>query len=523
MASASLLLSAPPSVAERAASGSSSRRRHRPVSATLSERPAQTGPLTTPPSQAPEKKLPLRKIPGDYGLPIVGPVRDRLDFFYFQGRDEFFRSRVRRYGSTVVRINMPPGPPIAANPNVIALLDGASFPVLFDTSKVEKKDLFTGTFMPSVELTGGYRVLSYLDPSEPKHGVLKRFLFYLLGSRRSSVIPEFRDRFSALFDDLEAELAEKGKADFGAHNEQASFDFLARALLGKDPKEGGLGSDGPGLVTKWLLFQLGPLLTVGLPYPLEDVLLHSVRLPPALIRSNYNRLYNFFHRSAATALDEAERMGISEEEACHNILFAICFNSFGGMKFFFPTVIKWIARAGMTLHTLLAEEIRTVVRAHGGQVTMRAMEEMPLMKSVVYEAFRIEPPVALQYGKAKRDLVVESHDAAYEVRRGEMLFGYQPFATKDPRIFDRPEEFVGDRFVGESGQRLLKHVLWSNGPETESPTPDNKQCAGKDFVVLVARLLVVELFLRYDSFDIETGTSALGSAVTATSLKRATF
>jgi hydroperoxide dehydratase len=33
----------------------------------------------------------------------------------------------------------------------------------------------------------------------------------------------------------------------------------------------------------------------------------------------------------------------------------------------------------------------------------------------------------------------------------------------------------------------------------------NKQCAGKDFVVLVARLLVVELFLRYDSFEIEVG------------------
>ncbi|MQL89524.1 hypothetical protein Taro_022092 [Colocasia esculenta] len=519
MASASLSLSASPAVGLCATTSS---RRRLPVSATLSERPAQSTPLTTPPSQAPEKKVPLRKIPGDYGLPVIGPVRDRLDYFYFQGRDEFLRSRVRRYGSTVVRINVPPGPPIVANPNVVALLDGASFPVLFDTSKVEKKDLFTGTFMPSVDLTGGYRVLSYLDPSEPNHSVLKRFLFYLLGSRRNFVIPEFRGRFSGLFNDLEAELAEKGKGDFGTHNDQASFDFLARALLGKDPKETGLGSDGPGLVMKWVLFQIGPLLTVGLPYVVEDLLLHSVRLPAALIRSDYNRLYDFFYQAAASALDEAERMGISREEACHNILFAICFNSFGGMKIFFPTVIKWIGRAGMALHTRLAEEIRTVVRAHGGQVTMRAMEEMPLMKSAVYEAFRIEPPVPLQYGKAKRDLVVESHDAAFEVRRGEMLFGYQPFATKDPRIFDRPEEFVGDRFMGE-GEKLLKHVLWSNGPETESPTPDNKQCAGKDFVVLVARLLVVELFLRYDSLDIETGASALGNAVRVTSLKRATF
>ncbi|CAI0558733.1 unnamed protein product [Linum tenue] len=147
---------------------------------------------------------------------------------------------------------------------------------------------------------------------------------------------------------------------------------------------------------------------------------------------------------------------------------------------------------------------------------------MPLMKSVIYETMRIDPPVPLQYGKAKKDFVVESHDAAYEVKEGEMLFGYQPFATKDPKIFDRPEEFVPDRFVRD-GEELLSHVMWSNGPETEQSSVANKQCAGKDFVVMVARLFVVELFRRYDSFDVEVAASPLGAKVTLTSLKRATF
>ena len=62
-----------------------------------------------------------------------------------------------------------------------------------------------------------------------------------------------------------------------------------------------------------------------------------------------------------------------------------------------------------------------------------------------------------------------------------MLFGFQPFAAKDPRIFDTAEEFVPYRFVGKEEENLLRHVLWCNGPETESPT-------------------VVELFRRYDSF-----------------------
>ncbi|KAK1315894.1 hypothetical protein QJS10_CPA05g01558 [Acorus calamus] len=480
--------------------------------------------LPKTPHQSPPSDLPLRKIPGDYGLPLLGQIRDRFDYFYNQGRDDFLKSRIQKHGSTVFRVNMPPGRPVAKDPRVITLLDAASFPVLFDLSKVDKRDLFTGTFMPSTAFTGGYRVLSYLDPSEPNHAKLKRFLFHLLSSRRDHVVPSFQSCYADLFASLESDLASKGKADFNSANEQTAFDFLGRALLGKSPQETALGTDGPGIINKWVVFQLAPILTVGLPKVAEDVVLHSFRLPPSLVKSDYERLYRYFYEcGSSTYFEEAEREGISKDEACHNVVFATCFNSWGGMKIFFPNVLKWIGRAGAGLHARLAEEVRSAVRANGGRLSMRAIESMELTKSVVYESLRIDPPVPLQYGRAKRDFVLKSHDAAFEVKEGELLFGYQPFATKDPRVFDRAEEFVADRFVGEEGGRLLKHVLWSNGPEDQHPTVDNKQCAGKDFVVLISRLLVAELFLRYDSFEIETSNSVLGSAITVTSLKRASF
>ncbi|KAK8944735.1 hypothetical protein KSP39_PZI008571 [Platanthera zijinensis] len=501
---------------------------HRPLfSISIRNSISDHSPTTTTPkfaSASPPADLPLRKIPGDYGLPFLGPIKDRHAYFYTEGCDAFFRSRIRRYDSTVFRVNMPPGPPLSPDPRVIALLDAASFPILFDVSAVEKRDLFTGTFMPSTDLTGGFRVLSYLDPSEPLHAPLKKLLFFLVSHRRRSVIPEFRRAFESLFSSLESELAMDGKADFGPRNDRACFDFLARALLGRDPADSPLGSDGPAIILKWVLFQLGPLLTLGLPGIIEDATLHSLRLPPAFIRSDYARLADFFRESAGPVFEEADRLGILREEAVHNLVFAVCFNSFGGMKIFFPNLLKWIGRAGRQLHSRLAAEVRAAVRSNDGEVEMRAIEEqMPLVKSVVYEALRIDPPVPMQYGRAKRDLIIRSHDAAFEVKRGEMLFGYQPFATRDSRIFDRPEEFVGDRFFGEDRDELLRYVLWSNGPETEGPTPENKQCAGKDFVVLVARLLVVELFLRYDSFEIQVASSALGSSVKLTSMKRATF
>ncbi|KAL6504661.1 E1 ubiquitin-activating protein aos1 [Orobanche hederae] len=477
--------------------------------------------ITQPPPKA--SKLSLRKIPGDYGLPIVGPWKDRQDYFYNQGRDEFFKSRIQKYQSTVFRANMPPGPFISFNPNVVVLLDGKSFPVLFDNDKVEKKDLFTGTYMPSTDLTGGYRTLSFLDPAEPNHAKLKQLMFYLLSYRREHVMPEFHSCYAELFEGLENELATKGKADFSSANDQAAFSFLARAFYGADPRDSKLGSDGPKLVGKWVLFHLHPMLVLGLPRGIEDGVLHTFSLPPFLIKKEYQKLYDFFYQNSTPVLDQAEKLGLSRDEACHNLVFTTCFNSFGGMKILFPNMLKWIGRAGGKVHSQLAQEIRSAIKSNGGGVSMAAMESMPLVKSVVYEALRIEPPVSSQYGRAKRDLVVESHDAAFEIKEGEMLYGFQPFATKDPKIFDRPEEFVPTRFMGEDADKLLKHVVWSNGPESGSPTLNNKQCAGKDFVVLAASLLVVELFRRYDSFDIEAAASPLGASITVTSLKRASF
>jgi hydroperoxide dehydratase len=101
-----------------------------------------------------------------------------------------------------------------------------------------------------------------------------------------------------------------------------------------------------------------------------------------------------------------------------------------------------------------------------------------------------------------------------------MIFGYQPFATKDPRVFDDADVFVPNRFIGE-GEKLLKYVLWSNGKETEEPSIDNKQCPGKNLVVLLCRLFLVEFFLRYDTFGLESKNNAFGAAVTITLLTKA--
>ena len=151
---------------------------------------------------------------------------------------------------------------------------------------------------------------------------------------------------------------------------------------------------------------------------------------------------------------------------------------------------------------------------------MKAIQTMALVKSVVYEAFRLKPPVPYQYAKAKTDLIIESHDASFQVKKGEMLFGFQPFVTKDPKVFDNPDTFVPKRFLGPEGEKMLAHVFWSNGPETENPTVHNKQCPGKQLVVTMSLAFVAEMFNRYQEFTLSVEGSGVSTKLMFTDLKK---
>jgi len=487
--------------------------------------------------------LPVREIPGSYGVPFFSPLRDRLDYFYFQGAEEYFRSRIAKHGgATVLRVNMPPGPFLSGDSRVVAVLDARSFRVLLDDSRVDKDGTLDGTYMPSLALFGGHRPLAFLDGNDPRHAALKRVVIRLAAARMHHVAPAFGAAFTATFDAVEAELAAGAAAgvEFNKHNMRHMLDFTCAALFGGKPPSKAIGDGAAAKAYKWLAFQLHPLASKAIrPWPLEDLLLHNFRLPPFLVRRDYAELTAYFAGVAAGVLDDAEKAAdpagaVPRDELLHNLIFLAIFNAYGGYKIFLPHIVKWLARSGPELHARLAAEVRAVVPlpppggSTGGAITaitLSDVEKMPLVKSFVWETLRMNPPVEFQYGRARRDTVVESHDAAYEVKKGEMVFGYQPLATRDERVFgQRGREFVPDRFAAcsdDERRRLLEHVVWSNGPETGAAAEGNKQCPGKDAVVAVGRLMVAELFRRYDTFVASVEESPVEPVVTFTSLTRA--
>ncbi|KAL5698346.1 hypothetical protein ACHQM5_029396 [Ranunculus cassubicifolius] len=474
------------------------------------------------PSSQPATQLPLRKIPGSYGLPFFGAIKDRRDYLYnYGGIDGFFKAKIEEHKSTVFRYNMFPGPFIASDNRCVVLLDAKSFPVLFETDKVDKERALLGTFMPDLAFYGGYVPLAYQDTSNPFHSKFKDFFMNILASRHDKFIPLFKLGISELFDGLESEFAEKKTADFNTLNRNITFDCIFRLAFNKNPADTKLGTDGPGIIANWFNYQVAPIApSLGikyLPHFIED-LIHTFRLPFSLVKSDYQKFTEVVYDVASTHLDEAEQLGMKRDEAVHNLIMCLFFNGSTGFRVFYPIMFKWIGRAGASVHKRIADEVRSVVaETDDGAITLAALEKMSLVKSVVWEAFRIQPPVTNQCGRAKKDLVVQSHENSFEIKKGELIYGYQLFATNDKEIFGNPEEFVADRFVGAEGEKLLPYVLWSGGRETEMPTPENKQCPGKNLVLTMTRLIVAEFFLRYDTYTIEEG-----SEVTITSLKKAT-
>ncbi|KAH0727505.1 hypothetical protein KY285_003196 [Solanum tuberosum] len=449
--------------------------------------------------------LPIREIPGDYGFPIISAIKDRYDYFYNQGEDAWFHNKAEKYKSTVVKINMAPGPFTSNDYKLVAFLDANSFVCMFDNSLIDKTDTLGGTFKPGKEYYGGYRPVAFIDTKDPNHAALKGYILSAFAKRHNLFIPLFRNSLSDhLFNNLEKQVTEQGKSDFNALLPTMTFNFIFRLLCDQtNPSDTVLGAQGPEHLRKWLFPQLIPSLSAKkLPNIIEDTLFHNFLIPFGFIKSDYNKLVDAFSKSAVSILDEAENLGIKREEAVQNILFLVGINMFAGLNAFFPHLFRFVGEAGASLHTQLAKEIRTVIKEEGGAITLSAINKMSLVKSVVYETLRLRPPVPLQYGKAKKDFMVQSHDASYKINKGQFVVGYQPMASRDPKIFANPDEFVPDRFMND-GEKMLKHVLWSNGRETENPAPDNKQCPGKDLVHLLGRLILVEFFMRYDTFTVE--------------------
>ncbi|KAL1220595.1 Linolenate hydroperoxide lyase [Cardamine amara subsp. amara] len=471
--------------------------------------PSSTTQTTQRPSPS-LSQLPIRTIPGSYGLPLLGPLSDRLDYFWFQGPEKFFKTRVEKYKSTVFRTNIPPTFPFfsSVNPNIVAVLDVKSFSHLFDMELVDKKDVLIGDFRPSLEFYGGVRVGVYLDTTDPKHGKTKSFSMELLKRSSKVWLKELLTNLDTLWEKVESDISKNDASSYIIPLQRCIFNFLSASLTGVNTSvSSDIAENGWKMFNRWLAIQIIPTAKIGIFQPFEEIFLHSWAYPFFLVAGDYKKLYNFINDNAGEVLRLGEdEFGLTRDETIHNLLFILGFNAYGGFSVFLPSLIGRIAGDESGLQERLRSEVRKVCGSGSGSgLNFKTVNEMELVKSVVYETLRLSPPVPLQFARARKDFKITSHDAVFEVKKGELLCGYQPMVMRDANVFDDPEEFKPDRYIGQTGSKLLNYLFWSNGPQTGTPSTANKQCAAKDMVTLTACLIIADLFLRYDSVTGDSG------------------
>ncbi|XP_057955868.1 fatty acid hydroperoxide lyase, chloroplastic [Malania oleifera] len=466
-----------------------------------------------PPTTAAPSVLPVRTIPGGYGWPLLGPISDRLDYFWFQGPETFFRKRAEKNKSTVFRTNVPPSFPLflRVNPNVVALLDCKSFAHLFDSDLVDKSNVLVGDFMPSTRFTGDLRVCAYLDTSDPQHTKIKNFALDTLKRSSTVWVLELVSSLDPMWDAIDAAIAKDGTASYLVPLQKCIFRFFTKCLAGADPATSPeIANSGYAMLDKWLALQLLPTVKIGILQPLEEIFLHSYAYPFFLVSGDYRKLVEFVEKEGKEAVERGQtEFGLSHQEIVHNILFMLGFNAFGGFSVFLPTLINALGSDKTGLQEKLKKEVREKTGSTLSALSFDSVKEMELVQSFVYETLRCYPPVPLQFGRARKDFELSSHDSVYKIKKGELLCGYQKLVMRDPKVFEDPESFVPDRFTKEKGRELLSYLYWSNGPQTGSPSASNKQCAGKEYVIITACIIVAYVLLRYDSI------TATSSSITA--------
>lgn len=142
----------------------------------------------------------------------------------------------------------------------------------------------------------------------------------------------------------------------------------------------------------------------------------------------------------------------------------------------------------LSKHPSIAEHVHEEVTEVLGKraPTVADLPKLRLTQMVVMEALRLYPPAYALGREAVKDCTI----AGYEVRAGSSIFISPWVVHRDARWFDRPMEFVPERWAGSAAQRLPRFAYFpfGGGPRI---------CIGNRFATMEAVLLLACIARRF--------------------------
>lgn len=119
-------------------------------------------------------------------------------------------------------------------------------------------------------------------------------------------------------------------------------------------------------------------------------------------------------------------------------------------------------------------------------ITADDFKKLPYTAMIVKEALRLYPPAWALPRETNQDTEI----GGYPIRKGSLLFGVPFLIQRDARYFDRPEEFLPERFANNAEKHLPRHVYlpFGGGP---------RFCVGNTFALLAMQITLATIHQHF--------------------------
>lgn len=109
----------------------------------------------------------------------------------------------------------------------------------------------------------------------------------------------------------------------------------------------------------------------------------------------------------------------------------------------------------------------------GRDATPADLPRLKFTEQIAKESMRLYPPA---YGLG-REAIDDCEIGGYHVPRGTQVFMFQWATHRDPRFYERPDEFIPDRWTAEFAERLPKYAYFPFGAGPRA-------CIGASFAMM---------------------------------------
>jgi len=420
----------------------------------------------TKPAEASVSFNARQKVPGSYGLPLIGGAVDLLAFTVWPGWKAFFEGRQRDNASSVYKANL-------FQPTVV-VQDWKSFEPFHNWDGRLAKDHGFGWAVPPLDLTGN-DIPSVFLPA-PQHDMFKSLYMTILRKQADTLQPTFDKVFQEFAAKWTVQKQFKGAEEL----ERLAASFVFDWYFGKRPD------------------------IDSLRFVYNNIFLHiPLALQKLLPFSAYSRSLPMSRELKKFVLDAprfadfeawAAELGISDrDQLADQLLFLTGMNNFLGLQGMSKALTGELAR-----NPQLAEDLRReILDAEAGGDTPLSLAQigsLTRMDRFLKEVMRLHPPVFFIYGRATDDFVLDSGSGPYAIDKGTHMMAVIPVAQTDPDLFEDPDKFDPDRFSDPAVERYL---IWPHGEHNEEVSATTHVCPGKDVAMLYGKMLCYQMVRSY--------------------------